>query len=217
MCAALQLNTCSTVSWRRLREQLMNSFTHALKEDMLDYDIVDMLTAINSVPCIATSSSCSGRIAVFSAPSPGDKRQGGIVYKWHRPVDPAELREAILDARNTGHRYVWASAQPPILALHTCSLKLADMIADIAINSGYKYTGYKYTSRSYYMFIIGSERIDIPLVFEGRAIVDLDYNLLANLLNSYLLLGKRKLNRLRRAFSSTLDLLRKGCEEATLV
>ena len=216
MYAALQPNTCNTDSWRLLREQLRSSFTHALREDKIDKDIVDILSAINSVPCIATSSSCSGRIAVFSAPSPGDKRRGGIVYKWHQTVDPASLKEAIDKAIATGHKYVWASAQPPIIALHTCCIELAELLANIAINSGYKYTGYKFTSRSYYMFIIGSERIDIPILFDGKLVINPDYVLLANLLNSYLVLGKRKLNRLRRALSSTLDLLMKGCEEATL-
>jgi len=216
MHADLPPSTCNTESWTKLRDQLREGFTHALKDNKIDSDIVDLLLALNSIPTIATSSSCSGRIAVFSAPSPGDKRRGGIVYKWHRPVSPMELGKAIEEAVKIGYRHVWVSAQPPILALHTCCIRLAELIADIAIQAGYKYTGYKFTSRSYYMFIIGFERIDVPVSFNNRIIIDLNYTILADMLNTYLLLGKRKLDRLRRAISSSLDMLQRGCEEATL-
>ncbi|KSW11764.1 hypothetical protein CF15_02855 [Pyrodictium occultum] len=153
---------------------------------------------------------------MFSAPTPGDKRHGGIVRKWHKPIGPQELEEAVREAMNANHSYLWAAAQPPILALHTCSIAMAELLASIAVRAGYKYTGYRYTSRSYYMFIFGTERIDIPIMFRGRFVATRNYSLLAELLNSYLALGKRKLDRLRRAIASMLDVLRTGCEEATL-
>ncbi len=209
MSAVPPASTCSSEQWRQLRSRLVSRLSSEASRGLVDPDILPVLEALNSVPCIVTSSSCSGRIAVFSAPSPGDKRRGGIVAKWHRRVTVKELREA---TRLASGRFAWVSAQPVILAFHSCSLAAAQALVEAAEAAGFKYAGYRFTHVSYYGIIKGAERVDLPL----EAVSAMGLGQAAALLNEYLTLTKARLERLKRAVASVLPVLSGACDEATL-
>lgn len=213
MSAARRASICGSHEWRRLRLRLLARLEDDLGEGLVDEDIVPILRLLNSSECIATSSSCSGRIAVFAAPSPGDKARGGIVAKWHRRVEPRELMEAVEEAlRGLPGGFVWASAQPVVLALHACSQEAAEAVVRAAVRAGFKYTGYRLGSiGDYYVTVQGVERIDVPLRVGGVE-VPIGYDALASLLNTYLSLAKAKLERLHRSLAAELPLLR-GCSQ----
>ncbi len=183
---------------------------------LVDPDILDILYSFNSMRCVTTVSSCSGRIVVISAPLPGDKKHGGIVASWHRPVTVEELMEAIRLAR---HVFTWVSVQPVVLALYVHGRREAEAVAEALVKAGMKYTGLRPAhtcSETYYVFSMGTERLDIPVSFRGhRLIGDRDIAVIVEMLNTYLSLAKRKLESLRRAASLLHNLL--GCgDEATL-
>ena len=211
---------CSSVEWRSLRNHLLDTLRRATIKGLVDPDILDELNILNNISCIVTSSSCSGRIALFAATSPGDKRGGGIVAKWHRPITSKELLQALGQEMLRKYEFVWVSAQPIIIALHTCDLEIANELIRISDRVGFKYSGMKITNKSYYVMIIGTERIDIPLRVGGNVFIDPSdaerIESLVKILNTYLSLAKRKLDRLKRALATSYTMLEKRCEEATL-
>ena len=176
-------------------------------QGLVDPDILPILVSLNACEHIITTSSCSGRIVVIAAPEPGDKRGSRLLGRWHRRVRVQELQEAL--QRGTG-RFVWASAQPPILSLHTCSLHTAELVVRAAHRSGFKYSCY-HGSGIYHVRVLGTNRIDIPIVYNGRYLLRDDaYSTIAEMLNEYLYLGKVVLGKLRRNVTS---LLASGCHD----
>ena len=203
--------------WERLRARLLARLVHDASRSLVDPDVLPVLAALNSLECVATVSSCSGRIAVISAPRPGDKRGGGVVARWHRPVRPRALVEAARMARGD---YAWVSVQPVVLALYVRGLGNAFRLAEALVRAGMKYTGVRPSAAcpdTYYVLSMGTERLDVPLAFRGRRLMgDEDLEALVEMLNSYLALAKSKLEAVRRAVASAKPAL-EGCgDEATL-
>ncbi len=202
-------STCREPHWRQLRGRHLTRLAGDIAADRVDRDIVDLLLALNACPHVVTTSSCSGRIAVFAAPDPADKRRGGILRSWHRRVGVSELADAVEEALVTGHPYVWVSAQPPLLALYACSHAVADSIAALLEQAGFKYAGYRFSraGRAYYITVHGTDRIDVPIrvknvYLAGRPSREWIAGL-ASLLNTYLDRAKRSLERLKSALSCT--------------
>ena len=217
--ARANTSICSTAEWATLRKRYLDRLANDIRRGLVDNDIVDLLNMLNSVDCIVTTSSCSGRIAVFAAPSPGDKRLGGIVRSWHRRIGVDEFYAATSMALNKGYKFVWASAQPVILALYTCNEIIAKLVVDIAASAGFKYAFYRRTSNKYYVLILGVERIDIPISIGGKQVIPLgndNLHIIVDTLNTYLTLAKSKLQRLKRAVAVSIPALMGSCEEATL-
>jgi len=211
---------CNSTNWINLRNKFLESLREAMTRHLIDEDIVDILVLLNSIPCIVTSSSCSGRIALFAANAPGDKKRGGIVAKWHKPITVDEFLQVLRRAGLDNYRFVWVSAQPLILALYTCSLSIANELLRMAERLGLKYSGMKIREKSIYIMILGTERVDIPLRVDNNVFIDLndikEISSIVDILNTYLVLAKRKLARLKRGLATSLTLVRKECEEATL-
>ncbi len=202
--------------WCKLRALKLSRLVDEASKGLIDSDILGVLVAFNTIPCVVTVSSCSGRIVFISAPKPGDKKHGGIVAKWHRRVELNEVLEALKLANLQD--YVWLSVQPAVLALYVYGTDNAFKLADILVKTGFKYTGVRRLSScpsTYYVLSMGAERLDVPLIFKGKKIVD-DGRLevVVDMVNSLLTLAKQKLENLKRA--AVVAALTLDCDEATL-
>jgi tRNA wybutosine-synthesizing protein 3 len=207
----------SISEWCEFRKPYILRLIKDLKDHKVDADIVDLLIELNSITCIVSTSSCSGRIALFAAPSPGDKQRGGKIFSWHRCVSVEELGshiEKVLQEYSS-EPYVWLSAQPLILTMYVPCENLAENIVSIAQSVGLKYSGYRRVKQKlYYIFILGTERIDIPLSYGGQRVFGKDtYNLLSSIVNSYLMLAKKKLEKFKRAVYASLNILNALCRQ----
>jgi tRNA wybutosine-synthesizing protein 3 len=202
--------------WCRLKSRILARLSFEASKGLVDSDIVAILEALNRHPYLVTVSSCSGRIALISAPKPGDKKLGGIVAKWHRPISVEEVKRALVYA---SHRYTWLSVQPVVLALYAYGEDVAETTVEALVRAGMKYTGARRLSscpRTYYILSMGVERLDIPLVYEGRRLFD-DEKLpvLVKMANELLSLAKTKLAALKRVAAS-ISFWKPGSDEATL-
>ena len=150
----------------------------------------------------------------MSAPAPGDKRRGGIVARWHRPVTAEEVESALSSAR---HLFTWLSVQPVILALYVLDCA-DDRVVEALVRAGMKYTGARRLSgcpKAYYVLSMGVERLDVPLAYGGRRVVfGEQLEVAVSMANAMLSLAKAKLELLKRAASSIAAL--GCCDEATL-
>ena len=197
----MRVNACKTERWKTLRQRYIARLVEEAGQGLVDPDILPILVSLNTCSRIVTTSSCSGRIVVITAPEPGDKRGSRFLGRWHRRVSVQELEEAL--QRATG-RFVWASAQPPILSLYTCDLSMAELVVNAAHRSGFKYSCY-HGSGIYHVRILGTSRIDVPVAYKGKQLLkDNTYNTIAELLNEYLYLGKVMLDKFRRNVTSLL-------------
>jgi tRNA wybutosine-synthesizing protein 3 len=198
--------SCETRQWKNLSFKLKARLASEAERGLVDRDILPAIYALNSKSCIATASSCSGRIAIVSAPSPGDKARGGVVAKWHRTVTVEELLRA-LTSLDPNQNFVWVTVQPPMITLYTCSRDAANTLVRYMLKAGFKYTCSRAVDLgngaiAYYISVFSTERVDIPIYFRGSAIVNPrtgTVRQLADLVNTYLSLSKQKLERLIRA------------------
>lgn len=197
------MNACRTKGWRELRRLYTARLVEEAGRGLVDPDILPLLVSLNTCSRLVTTSSCSGRIVVIAAPEPGDKRGSRFLGRWHRRISGRELREALLQWAGSA-RFVWASAQPPILSLYTCSLDTAELVVEAAHRAGFKYSCY-HGRDVYHVRVLGTSRIDVPIIYNGeRLIGDDKYDTLAGMLNEYLYLGKVVLDRFRRSVTSLL-------------
>ncbi len=198
--------------WRQLRSRLLSRLRADLADGLVDPDMIDLLVSMNSCSKYVTSSSCSGRIAVIAAEEPGDKLRGGVVARWHRRVGLDELLHAL---RLASTRHVWVSVQPPMLNVYVCNFETALEAVRVFHRAGFKYASVRPTGSGYPLVqIMSTERIDVPVIYNGRVVVNLDESLV-RLLNEFLALGKAKLDRMKRAASALLASTC-GYEDATL-
>ncbi len=203
-------------TWETIRARCLRSLVDAVRRGEVDEDIVDMLLVVNACPLMCSVSSCSGRIAVFAAPLPGDKRGGGIVAKWHRRVGVGELARAISTALGTRLSYVWVSVQPLVLALYVYGEDVAWRLTRAVQGVGFKYSLYRRARDDvYYVVVLGTERVDVPIAFRGVRLIGSDVlSVICEMLNSYMTLIKSKLERLKRVVTCLVAEL--GYDEATL-
>ncbi len=126
------------------RDRLEKLLAH-VEMGLVDPDIKDLLLQINK-KCsdIATTSSCSGRLAIiYSDKGLRDKKAARILAKWH---DPRECKiEACRYSMLGGDAWAiyWASLQPPILHAITGSLDSAESMVACASSAGLSRAGYK--------------------------------------------------------------------------
>ncbi len=184
--------------WRRL-----SRLRRDVERGLVDEEMIPVIELVNQrLEYCYTTSSCSGRIVVIEAPEPGDKPGARILGKWHRRVEAQEVAEAL--KRASSKRLVWASAQGPLL--HVACLEKED--ARTILRAGHL-AGFKYScihvayGERWIVELRSAERIDIPVYFRGRRVME-DSSLLAEILNYYLGLGKVRIPRLVRALAAVL-------------
>ncbi len=181
------------MNWEKFKRNKVEKLEEAKKRGEVDEDIIPLLDLINSFDCFVTTSSCSGRIVVLDIPNLGDKLRAKFLGKWHRTVNAEE----ILDCLDRIESNVWLISYPPILHVACRDLVCANDLMKIANNSGFRRCGIISLSR-FVVEITSFERLEAPLAFEGRVVVDREYiDILTKFANEKLLRGKEKLERLK--------------------
>lgn len=181
------------MNWEEFKRNKVEKLEEAKKRGEVDEDIIPLLDLINSFDCFVTTSSCSGRIVVLDIPNLGDKLRAKFLGKWHRTVNAEE----ILDCLDRIESNVWLISYPPILHVACRDLMCANDLMKIANNSGFRRCGIISLSR-FVIEITSFERLEAPLAFEGRVVVDREYiDILTKFANEKLLRGKEKLERLK--------------------
>ncbi len=104
-----------------------------------------MLARVNAAgDRVFTSSSCSGRVAVFVGPDFFDKRGSAMVWHTH---DPRECRSSLCSAAEIysllaySGRVAWASLQPPVIQLYARDEAAARDALRCAKDSGFARAG----------------------------------------------------------------------------
>lgn len=125
--------------FERLKSELPRRLLEERDIGYLDPGIEELLDAINSVPGLATTSTCTGRAAIVEAKAPWERgeAESRIVYKTHGPLDPLEIARAV----SGPYCDLWLKIGPPIIHVRARSLDCAIHLLGLARRAGFKHSG----------------------------------------------------------------------------
>lgn len=180
----------------------MKRLESAKEKGGVDLDIIPLLDYINSLSDYYTTSSCAGRISLFH--DVGSKKDSDWIGKWHRGVSFEEMMRAFEKRPSTG--LVWFKYEPAILHIVAKDLEGASKLVNTARNSGFKKVGVIALKEDRYAVEVSStERIEVPVAGDGRALVDEGYlRYLVGFANEQFRAGMNRFKRLEAAFLDEL-------------
>ena len=175
------------------KERALAKLENAVKDDLVDTGILNILNLINESENFYTSSSCAGRTVVLELPTIGDKKNAVFLGKWHRKVDVDEVKSAVLKSKKG---LVWILAQSPIIHIGAITSESADKLLKIGIESGFKNSGLKSFGDKIIVEICSTERLDCPIGQDGMLFSDEEYlKLLVKIANEIFDRSQQKINR----------------------
>jgi len=190
--------------WTRVREEALRAVEEERDIGYLDPGISGILERLNALPLVATTSSCIGRIALVEGEWHWERDEGArIVYKTHGTL----REEDILTVIARGYKNLWLKATGPILHIRTPTMDCALHILSAARRAGFKHSGIISAGSpgGIVVELIAATQIYAPLILEGRRLVRLDRESLAQLVktaNETVQEGRRRLEELARILAS---------------
>jgi len=138
----------------------------------IDEHIAALCNIINSKKNFYTTSSCSGRIAIYRLPDSGKKNETEWLFITH---DEATLTEIMKHLENLPEEDVWFRFEPLIIHVAARTLDDAAMLLKLVQSVGMKRAGIIAVGERYVLEIIGTERIDTVIAKQGDLLVDEGY------------------------------------------
>ena len=182
--------------WRRRKEEFRSRIFEDLEIGYLDRDIIDVLLKFFDRDKSFTLSSCSGRISIVDAPFPWVRDPSSVIFKKHSLISPAELRKIIMQPSVWR---MWGVVTGPIIHVSTLTLNEALEILEIGREAGMKHSGILSVGRKGIVVELKTGVMMTSLLKVGKDVVIRDENIaqVVETMNSALMSGKEKLNRLR--------------------
>ena len=167
-----------------------------LDKEGADDDIAGLIELLNGFDDYFTTSSCSGRVVLISIPEIGAKEEAEFIAKWHREVSKDEVLKAMGTWKDADGE-LWLMSQSPILHVSCVSMEKAKQLLNLAIESGFKYSGIKaITMKRVMVEIMSTERMDVPVGRDGVIFCSEPYlDFIISKANFMLERGKEKLRR----------------------
>lgn len=164
------------------------------KKGYLDKKVIPLLKIINSKPNYYTTSSCSGRIYLWSGTAKKNE------MKWlkvsHELIDESFF-EIKSKSKNSQNSLLWLRLEDFILHVCCRDFKSANELL-AAARKIYKKSCILSFSNKLVVEIRGSEFIEMPLYLDGKLLFDGELNWLADLINNRLNTVWEKTNKFER-------------------
>ena len=140
-----------------------------------DEKIIGLCEKLNLMDCYYTTSSCSGRVVIMIDQ---DKKEHGLFIKvYHCLIDFEKFRRDLIKAAaNPSHpEHVKFKMEPCILHVACVDLESAQRIVDLAWKAGWNKSGIITTGKRFIVELTSTEKLEFPIVQEGRILVDDDF------------------------------------------
>lgn len=173
------------------------------KKGDVDEFLIPLINLINTSKQFFTTSSCSGRISIFTIDDKNKKNSADWIFVSHEKIKFEDVINSIKQLPETLVRFKF---EP--LILHVCckSLEDAQELISFCQEIGLKDSGIMSSKNKIIVKINGSERIDAPIAINGKLIVDEDYlNFVTNLANKKLEKTHEKIKIIEKNFSSNFN------------
>lgn len=180
----------------------MNKLKDALRKNLVDEPIIDLLNTINDSKDYFTTSSCAGRIVLMKIPKSGKKNEAEFLFKSHYPVNSKDIWNTLLENYHKFEEKIYFKQEPFILHIAARDIKKAHNLLQIAIESGLKHSGIFAIKKDRVMIEIQStERIETIVSKNRKILVNEDYiNVLVEEANEKLMRTREKMYKFQKNF-----------------
>lgn len=140
-------------------------------EQQIDERIRRIVEKLNKSENYYTTSSCSGRIVLVK--SLAEKAEDVFLFKSHDKISFNDLKKAVENIKYSD--LIYFKQEPVILHIACSDLKKAEELLDKARDSGFKKKGVITTRSRIVVELIGSEKLELPIMDKNKLLVDEDY------------------------------------------
>jgi tRNA wybutosine-synthesizing protein 3 len=173
------------------------------KKGSVDAPLVSLIDLINQHPDFYTTSSCSGRISLFTDNNSRIKSDASWLFVTH---EQANVKDILLTLNQPlPESIVWLRAEG--LILHVCArdMEMAKKLVQFAQSHGFKKSTLLGLSKRFIVEILATQRIDAPVSDKGVLLVDESYiRFLTKLANKKLARTHEQIKELELAFKTQL-------------
>jgi len=193
-------------AWSERRKAFMKRLKRDKETGYFDKELESIVDLLNSFDDMFTTSSCAGRLVIFSSEKPWDKKTVKIHLKSHEPISVSNVRKIIDEVIDEN---LWFVMQPPIIHVSCSNVERAQELLKIARNVGFKHSGIiSFSHNGIHVELQGNEHLEFPLKVHGKTIVRKRYlGKLVKWANNLLLRSKKKI------FKLELEIRNKWLEE----
>src|SRR3989338_2411296 len=138
------------------------------KKGFIDAEIKDLVDAINVHPDYYTTSSCSGRILLYTTSEDRKKNETEWIFVSHNVVEEDVIRKALLTLPSG---IVFFRFEPLILHIVCINLDAAEKLLQICNTSGLKHSGIISVQNRIIIEIIGNDRLDAPVTIDKTLLI----------------------------------------------
>ena len=110
------------------------------KKGSIDKEIKKLIDKINSLENYYTTSSCSGRILLLTAPKSGRKEEAKWIFSSHNKINFNEIKKILKEIKDIKDD-VWFKAEAAILHIASKTVDDAVKLMNISRNIGFRRSG----------------------------------------------------------------------------
>ncbi len=141
------------------------------KKGFIDAEIKDLVAAINVHADYYTTSSCAGRILLYSISPDRKKNETEWIFVSHQEVLLSEIVEKL---KTISLGIVFFRFEPLILHVVCRDLGAAERLLQICNTAGLKHSGAISLGERIVVEIIGNDRLDAPVAKDGNILITSD-------------------------------------------
>ncbi len=156
---------------RKYIKELVSGLKDKSKKGVLDEEIKELVTTINNHADYYTTSSCSGRILLYSISTERKKNETAWLFVSHNVVT---LQEVEKNLENIPNETVFFRFEPLILHVVCVDLNAAQKLLQLCNTAGLKHSGIISLQKRIIIEIIGNDLLDAPIAANGKLLITND-------------------------------------------
>lgn len=157
--------------FKNKKKQAILKLDKALKEDKVDYEVIQLINIINKLNNYYTTSSCAGRFLLISKDDVRDKYNTDFIYKTHDPDLIYQAKEYL----NNFKGHLWLLLEAPNFHVGCIDLNSAIQLHKLSLKAGFGYSKIQSLEPSIVVEILGTSRISSPLGHKNKLLVNDNY------------------------------------------
>ena len=156
------------------KKRTLTNLELAIREGLVDEEIIPILNKINNLSNYYTTSSCIGRVGIMEIPKDKNpKLYSRWLGKWHHYATYDEMFNALKERKNG---YIVFVMNSPILHIACKDIESAKKMLELAIHSGLKASSIiSVSDRRVIVEILTTYKVDAPIGEDGELFVDDNY------------------------------------------
>lgn len=187
-------------NFNQRKKDILSKLDKSSKGDW-DSKIVDLCNLVNESDDYYTTSSCAGRVVLMR--DEDKKGQGLFLDVWHDKINFEELKDSL--GRNINVGAIKFKTEPPILHVVCKNLESASDLLEEAKHIGFKRSGISTISKNIILELCSTEKLEFPVVEDGRILVDDEFLKIVVKKSNFLLeKGWKKIEKLRDFFHTSI-------------